>query len=105
MKNDKKQFKQQAEFCKFMANPKRLEILYLLKENEMCVEDIAENMGINIPNVSQHLSVMKKKGIVEVRRNGVKMFYKISNKKIIQACMIMKELMTEQMNKNSKKQE
>jgi DNA-binding transcriptional ArsR family regulator len=103
MKTNKDQFKQQAEFCKFMANPKRLEILYLLKDNEMCVEDIAQNMEINIPNVSQHLSVMKKKGIVEVRRDGVKMYYKISNKKIIQACLIMKELMTEQMSKKIKK--
>ena len=102
MKTNKVQFKQQAEFCKFMANPKRLEILFLLKNKEMCVEDIAENMEINIPNVSQHLAVMKNKGIVEVRRDGVKMYYKLSSQKIIQACMIMKELMTEQLNKKSK---
>jgi DNA-binding transcriptional ArsR family regulator len=102
MKSDKEQFKLQAEFCKFMANPKRLEILFLLTGREMCVETIACKMAINIPNVSQHLAVMKKKGIVESRRDGVKMYYKLSSGKIIQACLVMKELMNEQLNKRNK---
>ena len=97
MKSDKEQFKRQAEFCKFMANAKRLEILYLLKDREVCVEDLADKMELNIPNVSQHLAVMKKKGIVEVRRDGVKMYYKLANQKIMDACSLMKDLMSEQM--------
>jgi DNA-binding transcriptional ArsR family regulator len=103
MKNDKEQFRKQAEFCKFMANPKRLEILFLLKGGEKCVEDIADEMGIYIPNVSQHLSVMKKKGVVESRRDGVKIYYKLSSEKILQACGIMRELMMEQIQKKNNK--
>ena len=96
MKNDgKTKYLQQAEFCKFMANAKRIEIISILKDGEMCVEDIAEIMYINIPNVSQHLAVMKKKGIVASRREGVKIFYRLSSRKIFQACIVMEELMNE----------
>jgi ArsR family transcriptional regulator len=95
-KGKKNKFELQAEFCKFMANAKRIEIISLLKDGEMCVEDIAEVMNIHIPNVSQHLAVMKKKGIVTSRREGVKIFYQITSPKIFQACMIMEDLMNEE---------
>jgi ArsR family transcriptional regulator len=85
-----------------MANPKRIEILFLLGEREFCVEEIAENMGINIPNVSQHLSIMREKGVVENRREGTKIYYKIANPKTLQACLIMRDAMIEQMEKKLK---
>ena len=98
--NEKEIYKLHADFCKFMANPKRIEILFLLGEHELCVEEITEKMGINIPNVSQHLSIMREKGVVCTRREGTKIFYKISNAKTLQACLIMREAMIEQMEKN-----
>jgi DNA-binding transcriptional ArsR family regulator len=98
--NEKEIYRLHADFCKFMANPKRIEILFLLGERELCVEEITENMGINIPNVSQHLSIMREKGVVETRREGTKIFYKIANPKTLQACLIMREAMIEQMKKN-----
>ena len=102
MKHKKEKFIHQAEFCKFLANAKRLEIISILREREMCVEDIAGKMEINIPNVSQHLAVMKKKGIVTARREGVKIYYSITSKKIFQACMVMEDLMNEQNAKKGK---
>jgi ArsR family transcriptional regulator len=85
-----------------MANPKRIEILFLLGEKEMCVDDIASSMNINVPNVSQHLAVMRDRGVVEVRREGTKMVYKLSNPKTLQACLIMRDAMIEQMEKTMK---
>ena len=98
--NEKEIYNLHADFCKFMANPKRIEILFLLGDQELCVEEITEKMGINIPNVSQHLSIMREKGVVDTRREGTKIFYKISNPKTLQACLIMREAMMEQMEKN-----
>jgi len=98
--NEKEIYRLHADFCKFMANPKRIEILFLLDEQELCVEEITEKMGINIPNVSQHLSIMRQNGVVDTRREGTKIFYKISNPKTLQACLIMREAMMEQMEKN-----
>ena len=98
--NDKEIYRLHADFCKFMANPKRIEILFLLGEQELCVEEITEKMGIKIPNVSQHLSIMREKGVVATRRGGTKIFYKIANPKTLQACLIMRDAMIEQMEKS-----
>jgi ArsR family transcriptional regulator len=99
VENQKELYKLHAEFCKFMANPKRIEILFLLGEKEMCVDEIASAMDVKVPNISQHLAVMREKGVVEVRREGTKMYYAIANPKTLQACIIMREAMVEQMAK------
>ena len=99
MENQKELYKLHAEFCKFMGNPIRIEILFLLGEKEMCVDEIASAMGIKVPNISQHLAVMREKGVVEVRREGTKMYYTLANPKTLQACIIMREAMVEQMEK------
>ena len=97
MKNNKELYTLHADFCKFMANPKRIEILFLLDEKELCVDEIATAMNVRVPNVSQQLAVMREKGVVNVRRDGIKMYYSITNPKTLQACIIMREAMIEQM--------
>ena len=89
-----------ADFCKFMGNSKRIEILFLLDGKEMSVEKIADKMNIRVSNLSQHLSIMRERGVVTARRDGTRIFYKISNSKIIKACLIMRDVMFEQMRKN-----
>ena len=68
----------------------------------MCVDEIASEMQVRVPNISQHLAVMREKGVVEVRREGTKMYYKLANPKTLQACIIMRDAMVEQMGKNMK---
>lgn len=102
MVNNKELYKLHAEFCKFMANPIRIEILFLLGEKEMCVDDLATEINVRISNISQHLAVMREKGVVEVRREGTKMYYKLTNPKTLQACIIMRDAMVEQMEKTMK---
>jgi ArsR family transcriptional regulator len=97
MLNKKELYKLHADFCKFMASPKRIEILFLLGEKEMCVDEIASAMEVKVPNISQHLAVMRERGIVNVRREGKKMYYTLTNPKTLQACIIMREAMVEQM--------
>lgn len=63
------------------------------------VEELAEEMDVKVPNISQHLAVMRKKGVVIVRREGTKMYYKLANSKTLQACLIMRDAMIEQMEK------
>ena len=97
MENQKELYRLHADFCKFMGNSKRIEILFLLGEKEMCVDQIATAMEVRLPNISQHLAVMREKGVVDVRREGTKMYYSIANPKTLQACIIMREAMVEQM--------
>jgi len=97
--NNKEIYKMHADFCKFMGNSKRIEILFLLDGKEMSVEEIADTMNIRVSNLSQHLSIMRERGVVMARRDGTRIFYKISSSKIIKACLIMRDVMFEQMRK------
>lgn len=86
----------QAELCKTLTNPKRIEILNVLKHHEKTVTELVEALGASKANVSQHLAVMRHKGILTTRREGVNIFYRVSNVKVIDACTLMKEVLFEQ---------
>ncbi len=76
-----------------MANPKRLQIVNLLKNGELSVGEIVRAMGIPKANVSQHLSIMRQKGLIISRREGTAIFYRLASPKITEACSIMREVL------------
>lgn len=102
MPKNKTLFELQSEVCKTLASPKRLEILNALKEGEKTVTELVEILGVPKANVSQHLAVMRHKGILDSRREGVNIYYRVSNEKVIAACTLMREVLTEQMHETSK---
>ncbi len=77
MLNRKKQllFQKQAEIAKAIAHPLRIAIVDFLKDGEQCVCDIAEYVGSERSNVSRHLSVMVSAGVLEYRKEGLKVIY------------------------------
>lgn len=93
MGEDKLVYELHADVCKAMSSPKRLEIIALLSEQERNVDDLAERMGVSKANVSQHLALLRDRGVVASRREGLHVYYRISNPKIIQACALMREVM------------
>jgi ArsR family transcriptional regulator len=95
-------FELQAEVCKTLASPKRLEIIHALKDGERTVTDLVEELGVPKANVSQHLAVMRHKGVLRTRRKGVNIYYSLVNPKVVHACTLMKEVLTEQMKERSK---
>lgn len=86
-----------ASICQTLANPKRLEIIDRLRDGEKSVTELAEAMDISQSNLSQHLAVMRQKGIVLPRRDGSNVYYRLSNMKIIKACNLMREVLLEQL--------
>jgi len=70
-------FKKQAEIVKAIAQPYRIAILDFLKDGEQCVCDIAKYIGAERSNVSRHLSVMVSAGVLEYRKDGLKVMYKL----------------------------
>jgi ArsR family transcriptional regulator len=102
MKQSKTLFELQSEVCKTLASPKRLEIINALKDGEKTVGELVDILGVPKANVSQHLAVMRHKGILNSRREGVNIFYCIANPKVVQACGLMREVLTEQMQEKSK---
>ena len=93
---DKAIFEMQAEICKTLTNPKRIEILNALKTDERTVTELVNALGASKANVSQHLAVMRHKGILTTRREGVNIYYRVTNPKVIEACSLMKEVLFEQ---------
>ena len=65
----------QAEVIHGVAHPIRLAIVDLLRDGDVCVCDIASAIGAGRSNVSRHLAVMMKSGIVRTRKEGLKVYY------------------------------
>jgi DNA-binding transcriptional ArsR family regulator len=92
---DHRLFELQADICQTLANAKRLQILNLLKEGELCVGDMVKALGVAKPNLSQHLAVMRQKGILATRRQGTTIYYRLATPKIIEACCIMRQVLVQ----------
>lgn len=90
-------FSLQADICRTLGNPKRLEIIDALCEKELTVTELAERAGIPNANVSQHLAILRSKKLVTTRREGVNIFYAITNPKISTACNTMREVLFDQL--------
>ncbi len=92
---DRQLYKLHAGICHTLANPKRLEIIDKLRDQELSVTELAEALEISQANLSQHLSLMRQRGIVTTRREGLNIFYRLSNPKIIKACDLMRQVLLE----------
>ena len=80
---DKKVAEHVAEILKAVAHPVRLQIIELLETKEMSVGDIVTTLGVKQSVTSQQLNMMKDKGVLNCRRDGVKVYYRIENKDVI----------------------
>lgn len=92
---DKKIFELHADVCKALGHPLRIEIIDLLQEKEQCFADILNETGVLKSNLSQHLSVMTKKGILKSRRDGQCSYFALSSEKVAKACLLMREVLLE----------
>ena len=87
---DREIFLLHAEFCKVLANSKRLMIIDLLSQGEMCVGDMVAAMGSSLANISQHLRVLRARNIVRSRKEGQTVFYSLTDKRIPKACTLIR---------------
>jgi DNA-binding transcriptional ArsR family regulator len=75
-----------ADVLKAMADPTRLKILHSLHNGERCVSEILESVGGSQANVSKHLSVLKRAGLVDCRREGLNVYYRIIDEGVFTIC-------------------
>ncbi len=84
----------QADICQTLANPKRLQILALLKDQEeLSVGEMVRALKIPKPNLSQHLALMRQKGILRARRQGTVIYYRLATPAITAACEVMRQVL------------
>ena len=93
--SDKRIYELHADVCKALGHPLRIEVIDLLQNEELNFTDILEVTGGSKSNLSQHLSIMTKKGILTVRREGQSSYFSLSSKKVSEACRLMREVLIE----------
>lgn len=95
---DKEFYRRHAHICGVFAHPLRLELLQLLHEQGECtVGDLAEATGVRMANLSQHLAIMRATNIVVTRKEGVSVYYRIADPRIMQAFNLITDVMLGQM--------
>ncbi len=95
MNADKERYRIQVEFCKSMAHPIWLEVIDLLKTRSLTVKEIADEVGVRQANLSQHLAVLRDRGVVQSARKGNNVIYSLANRKVVDACTLIREILME----------
>ena len=95
-------FEKQAEIAKAIAHPLRIAVVNFLKDGEQCVCDIAEHIGSERSNVSRHLSVMSNAGLLEYRKEGLKVIYRLKTPCILDFFSCVSRVLKQQVKDNKR---
>ncbi len=77
---------------KAMSHPLRLKILCTLSGEEVSVHDIVENVGTSQSNISQHLAILRDKGILTARKDANRVYYRVSDNRTLQLIGMMRQV-------------
>ncbi|MFA5860704.1 MAG: metalloregulator ArsR/SmtB family transcription factor [Candidatus Thermoplasmatota archaeon] len=102
MKPDDRLNEMHADLCKVFTSPARIQILNELRDGEKSVGQLADATGLPQPNVSQHLAVMRSRGILTSRKEGAVVYYHLTNPKVLKAFDIIREVLYESLAANSR---
>ncbi len=83
----------QADVLKTLANARRLEILHRLATGPRLVGELAEDLQLSQPNVSQHLAVLRTAGLVDAERDGREVRYRLVDPDVMRACGLMRAVL------------
>ena len=83
---------QAARVIKAMAHPVRLKILCVLADREFSVQDIVDSVGTSQSNISQHLAILRGKGVLRARKDANRVFYRIGDQRTLQLLGMMREV-------------
>jgi ArsR family transcriptional regulator len=81
-----------AAIARALADPKRLCVVERLGNGERSVSDLSRDIGCQVPNMSQHLSVLRSAGLVESRREGSTVFYRLVDARILDAYRLLQQV-------------
>ena len=79
----------QAALCSIFGNPSRVLIMWILGERELSVGDIASAIECSLQNTSQHLRLMKDRGLLTSRRDGHTIYYRVNYDERLANCGLM----------------
>lgn len=88
----KGEIEQAARAMKAIAHPLRLGILCVLGDQEVNVQEIVDAVGTSQSNISQHLAILREKGILRTRKDANRVFYSVSDKRTLKLIEMMREV-------------
>ena len=75
-----------------LADPKRLCVVEILATGERSVSELSREASCHIPNMSQHLAVLRSAGLVTARRDGNTIFYRLADPRVLEACRLLQAI-------------
>jgi DNA-binding transcriptional ArsR family regulator len=81
-----------AAIAKALSDAKRLCVVECLAEGEMSVSDLSREAGCQVPNMSQHLAVLRAAGIVATRREGSTVFYRLADTQVLEVYRLLQQV-------------
>lgn len=93
-------FRRQAEFCRSLADPKRLMIIHYLRDGAKSVTELADIAGLKQSNASQHIGVLRRAGVIRPQRQGNTVYYSLVTPKIAAACDMVRQVIAEEIQRS-----
>ena len=81
-----------ARALKGIAHPLRLKILCVIGDQEVCVQEIVDQVGTSQSNISQHLAILREKNVLMTRKDANRVFYRVGDKRTLQLVGMMREV-------------
>jgi DNA-binding transcriptional ArsR family regulator len=81
-----------ARSLKAIAHPLRLKILCVIGDQEACVQEIVDAVGTSQSNISQHLAILREKGVLQTRKDANRVFYSVTDPRTLQLVSLMREV-------------
>lgn len=86
------QIEQASRALKAMSHPLRLKILCVLGDKEISVQDIVDNVGTSQSNISQHLAVLRDKGVLRTRKDANRVYYRVGDTRTLSLIGMMRDV-------------
>jgi DNA-binding transcriptional ArsR family regulator len=83
--------------CRALNDPKRLMILYAIAERPLSVGELCEELELPQANVSQHLGVLRDRGLVETTRRANRVFYSLRDHRVVEAIDLLRDVMNDEL--------
>jgi ArsR family transcriptional regulator len=83
---------QASRALKAMAHPLRLKILCVLGDKEVSVQEIVDSVGTSQSNISQHLAILRDKGVLRTRKDANRVFYRIGDMRLLALLSMMRDV-------------
>jgi len=89
---DDEQIEQASLALKAMSHPLRLKILCVLGDKEVSVQDIVDAVGTSQSNISQHLALMREKGVLRTRKDANRVYYRVGDTRTLEVISMMRDV-------------